>query len=137
MLLCVVKIAYCYCVRHRIKLAVSLLCCARHSLVVVCLLITQVTMTETSVEVSKHFPGMFVVASLWVVVTLLTSATWFCAAFFTIYEFNSVKHSAGGIVSCLGCYFLLTLYWICYVNMYIVHMTTSGVFGTVSPLRFY
>lgn len=74
-------------------------------------------MTETAVEVSKSFPGMFVVSALWVVVTLLTTATWFFATYFTIYEFNSVKHSGSGALYGLGCYFLLSLYWICYVNM--------------------
>eukprot|EP00656_Telonema_subtile_P008076 TRINITY_DN1378_c0_g1_i1.p1 TRINITY_DN1378_c0_g1~~TRINITY_DN1378_c0_g1_i1.p1 ORF type:complete len:530 (-),score=92.39 TRINITY_DN1378_c0_g1_i1:222-1811(-) len=108
-LLCGLQVAYCYCVRHRIQLAVM--------------------MTEISTEVGRIFPGMFVVSAAWIVVNLLTIGVWLLSAAFTLYEFNTVRQSSSGAMYGLGCYFLLSLYWIGYVNMYIVHCTSAGVFG--------
>jgi len=108
-LFCVIQIAYCYCVRHRIKLAV--------------------VMTEVSVEVGTHYPGMFVVAGSWILVNMVTLGIWLLSTVYTVYELKNVRNGSDGAVYGLMCYFILTLYWIAYVNIYIVHCVSAGVFG--------
>eukprot|EP00658_Telonema_sp_P-2_P001446 TRINITY_DN1053_c0_g3_i2.p1 TRINITY_DN1053_c0_g3~~TRINITY_DN1053_c0_g3_i2.p1 ORF type:complete len:519 (+),score=97.68 TRINITY_DN1053_c0_g3_i2:181-1737(+) len=106
---CGIQILYCWCVRNRIALAA--------------------TMTEIAAEVGGHFPGMFAVAGAWIGVNLVTLFVWLLSAYYTLYHLNNIEKASGGAMYGAGCYFVLSLYWIAYVNIYVVHCTAAGVFG--------
>merc|ERR1711865_976920 len=87
------------------------------------------TMTEVSIEVGTHYPGMFVVAGGWILINMFTLGIWFLSTLFTVYELKNVQNASDALMYGVMCYFVLTLYWIAYVNMYIVHCVSAGVFG--------
>merc|ERR1712166_1012385 len=82
-----------------------------------------------AISAGQVYMGMFFAAGSWILVNMVTLGIWLLSTVYTVYELKNVRNGSDGAVYGLMCYFILTLYWIAYVNIYIVHCVSAGVFG--------